>query len=88
MLIEAAVRHIVEAWEESADGSDASATPPSVEVRVRVRAAAWTDGLVRASDDRAARRLELAWTLALDEATHGHPRWRLTHSADTRSGTR
>lgn len=122
LLIEAAVRHIVEAWEQSSGGSDApllavasgagahaltfpprhpgrrrvrdarvqrwevtrldaGAAPPQVDVRVRVRAAAGTDEQVNAGEDRA-RRLELVWTLELDETTHRHPRWRLTHSRD------
>jgi hypothetical protein len=115
LLIEAALEHIVQAWEQSSDGSDApllavatgagahglqfpapgngrrrirdgrlqqreivrvnaAATPPQVDVRVRVRAAV--------SDEPHPRRLTLAWTLALDETTHGQPRWRLTDSAD------
>lgn len=63
-------------------GLDARATPPTVTVDVRVRAAAWTDADVRAGDDRETRRLDLVWTLQLDEATHDHPRWRLAGSAD------
>jgi hypothetical protein len=63
-------------------GLDARATPPTVTVNVRVRAAAWTDDDVRAGDDRETRRLDLVWTLGLDEATHDHPRWRLAGSAD------
>jgi hypothetical protein len=123
LLIEAAVRHIVEAWEQSSDGSDApllavatgagayalnfpppgagrrrvrdarvqrwevtrldaGAAPPQVDVRVRVKAAAWTDEQVNAGEDRRVRRLELVWTLELDETTHRHPRWRLTNSSD------
>jgi hypothetical protein len=124
MLIEATVRHVVTAWEQSADGSDApllgvatgagahalnfpatgrgrrrvrdarlqhwevihvdaSATPPRVAVRVRVQAAAWqTDGRAISGDDRHARRLDLVWTLELDESTREHPRWRLTDSED------
>ncbi len=118
MLIEAAVRHIVEAWEQSSSGSDgpllavatgkgvhalnfpahgggrrrvrdarverwevtrvdATAVPPVVEVRVRVRAAMGID------PEEHVRHLDLVWTLALDEATHRRtPRWRLTDSAD------
>jgi hypothetical protein len=114
MLIEAAVEHIVQAWEQSSDGSDtpllavatgagahalmfpagrgrrgvrdarlqrweitrvkAAETPPCVEVRLRVRATL--------SPERRPRRLDLVWTLALDEAARGQPRWRLAHSAD------
>jgi hypothetical protein len=124
LLIEAAITHIVEAWEESSDGRDApllavatgtgahalnfpaagtgrrrvrdaamkqwevtrldaDAAPPQVDVRVRVKAAVWRDaGFIAAGDAPPARRLELLWTLELDEATHGHPRWRLTNSSD------
>lgn len=123
LLIEAAVTHIVEAWEHSSDGSDApllavatgagvhalsfptagtgrrrvrdarlqrweatrldvAAEPPQVDVRVRVKAASWTDGQADAGDDRHPQRFDLVWTLVLDEATHEHPRWRLMHSAD------
>jgi hypothetical protein len=56
--------------------------PPQVEVRVAVRAAAWADGRVQPGEDRRTRRLELVWTLELDDAAHAHPRWRLSHSAD------
>lgn len=124
MLIEAAVAHIVEAWEQSSSGSDApllavatgagahalnfpapgrgrrrisdarvqrwvltglnaSAQPPTVTVSLRVKATAWTDDdASSAGDHRPAHLLDLVWTLALDEATPTHPRWRLTHSAD------
>lgn len=63
---------------------NADATPPSVEVRISVQAAAWTDGHVRAGDDRHARRLDLVWMLALDDVAREHPHWRLTNSTDTR----
>ena len=123
MLIEAALSHIVEAWERGSDGSDApllavatgagvhalnfptpgsgrrrvrdvrlqrwevtrldaASMPPQLDVRVRVNAASWTDGQANAGEDRHPQRLDLVWTLELDEATHQHPRWRLTHSAD------
>lgn len=39
------------------------------DVRVRVRATI--------DPNAHAQRVDLAWTLELDEATHGHPRWRL-----------
>ena len=114
MLIESAVAHIVQAWEQSSDGSDApllavatgagahalmfpaghgrrgardarlqhweisrvnaTATPPCVEVRLRVRAVL--------QPEHHPRRVDLVWTLALDESRHGRPRWRLAHSAD------
>jgi hypothetical protein len=124
LLIEAAIGHIVQAWEASSDGGDApllavatgagahalnfpapgtsrrrirdatlrrwevtgldaDATPPRVEVRVRIKAAVWTDAAVlSAGDAPAARRLELVWTLELDDATHPHPRWRLASSTN------
>lgn len=123
LLIEAAVHHIVEAWEESGDGGDepllavatgpgahaltfpepgrgrhrvrdarlrrwevtrldADAAPPQIEVRVRVTAAVASEATVIAAGQAPpARRLDLAWTLELDEATHAHPRWRLIDSA-------
>jgi hypothetical protein len=56
---------------------DAAAVPPVVDVRVRVRAATGIDS------DGHVRHLDLVWTLALDETTHGRPpRWCLTDSAD------
>lgn len=121
LLIETAVRHVVEAWERSSDGGDAPllavasgagvhalnfpsagagrrrvrdarlerwevsrldtlATPPTVTVEVRVRAATWSDTHFHADDDRRPRGLDLIWTLALDETPHAHPRWRLIDS--------
>ena len=115
MLIEAALEHVVQAWEQSSDASDApllavasgagahalqfpdsgqgrrrvrdgrlqhwevtrvdaAATPAQVQVRVRVRAAL--------RDERHPRPLNLVWTLALQETTRAHPRWRLIRSAD------
>jgi hypothetical protein len=122
LLIEAAISHIVEAWEESSDGADApllavatgagvhalnfpapgsgrrrirdahlqrwevtrldaDAVPPQVDVRVRVKAGVSSDGtLIATGQAPPTQRLDLVWTLELDETTHAHPRWRLTDS--------
>jgi hypothetical protein len=122
LLIEAAIRHIVEAWEESGDGGDApllavatgaglhalsfpepntgrrrihdahlrrwevtrldtDATPPQLDVRVRVMASVSSDTeLILAGDVLPTERLDLVWTLELDETTHAHLRWRLIDS--------
>lgn len=77
LLIEAAVRHIGEAREQSSDGSDAPL------LAVASGAGAHALSFPSTGAGRHARRLELVWTLELDEATHRHPRWRLTHSRDT-----
>ncbi len=62
---------------------DADATPPQVDVRVRVKATASSDATIIATGQAPpTQRLDLVWTLELDEVARQHPRWRMIDSVD------